>query len=62
MSEMSDENRYDVIVLCALRKEAKAFIDIVSQQCNVSFAYGGGNQGRIMSVKVEVGGVEIFRT
>jgi len=46
MSEMSGEkNPYDVIVVCALGKEAKAFIDIVSQQCNVSFVNGTIKQG-----------------
>jgi nucleoside phosphorylase len=45
MSKMNSETPYDVIVLCALGKEAKAFEDIVSQQCHVSFAFGMSKQG-----------------
>jgi|SRR5438552_4211099 len=38
---MRSENTYfDVCVLCALAKEARAFRDIVAQQCNVSFTQG----------------------
>src|SRR6266851_5484005 len=45
MSTMNSENSYfDVCVLCALSKEAKAFRDIVSQKCDVSFTQGTSKQ------------------
>src|ERR1700730_1778758 len=37
MSTMNSGNVYDVCILCALPKEAKAFRDIVSQQCRIPF-------------------------
>ncbi|MDQ2902563.1 MAG: TIR domain-containing protein [Ktedonobacteraceae bacterium] len=43
---MSSENAdFDVCILCALSNEAKAFRDIVSQKCNVSFTSGTSKQG-----------------
>lgn len=42
---MSSEDAYfDVCILCALSEEAKAFRDIVSQTCNVSFIQGTSKQ------------------
>jgi len=34
---MSEIQQFDVCIVCALAEEAKAFLEVVEQQCNVTF-------------------------